>query len=116
MFHGPGDLRLEEVARQPPGPGEIAVEVRAAATCGTDLKSYRRGHPKLFPTLPARFGHEFAGVVTEVGEGVTEFASGTAGGGGQHRPRAGAAGPAPSAGSRCARTCSSSTARSPSRS
>lgn len=76
IFHGPGDLRLEEIAEQPPAPGEIAVEVRAAATCGTDLKSYRRGHPKLFPTLPSRFGHEFAGVVTAVGDGVTDFAVG----------------------------------------
>lgn len=76
MFYGPGDLRLEDIEPGTPGPGEVAVEVKAAATCGTDLKSYRRGHPTLFPTLPARFGHEFAGVVTEVGEGVTDFAPG----------------------------------------
>lgn len=76
MFYGPGDLRLEDVEEQKPGPGEIAVRVHAAATCGTDLKSYRRGHPKIFPVLPARFGHEFAGVVTEVGEGVTRFKPG----------------------------------------
>lgn len=76
MFYGPGDLRLEDVASGEPGPGELLVEVKAAATCGTDLKSYRRGHPKLFPTLPARFGHEFAGIVTGVGDGVTEFALG----------------------------------------
>ncbi|MGA4670763.1 zinc-dependent alcohol dehydrogenase [Propionibacteriaceae bacterium Y1923] len=73
MFYGPGDLRLEDVSEGKPGPGEIAVEIKAAATCGTDLKSYRRGHPTLFPTLPARFGHEFAGIVTEVGEGVEKF-------------------------------------------
>lgn len=73
MFYGPGDLRWEDVAQDAPGPGEIAVEVKAAATCGTDLKSYRRGHPKLFPVLPARFGHEFAGVVSAVGEGVNDF-------------------------------------------
>ena len=73
MFYGPGDLRLEEIPEGRPGPGEIAVEIKAAATCGTDLKSYRRGHPTLFPTLPARFGHEFSGVVTEVGEGVEKF-------------------------------------------
>ena len=85
MFYGPGDLRLEDVEPQEPGPGEILVEVRAAATCGTDLKSYRRGHPKLFPTLPSRFGHEFAGVVSAVGDGVTDFAAGNAGRGRQHR-------------------------------
>lgn len=76
MFYGPGDLRLEDVEPEKAGPGEVAVEIHAAATCGTDLKSYRRGHPTLFPTLPARFGHEFSGVVTEVGEGVTKFALG----------------------------------------
>ncbi|HWM58757.1 MAG TPA: zinc-binding dehydrogenase [Pseudonocardia sp.] len=76
IFHGPGDLRFDDVAVEEPAPGEIAVEVRAAATCGTDLKSYRRGHPKLFPTLPARFGHEFAGVVTAVGDGVHRFRPG----------------------------------------
>ena len=76
MFYGPGDLRLQDIDPQEPGPGEILVDVRAAATCGTDLKSYRRGHPKLFPTLPSRFGHEFAGVVTAVGDGVTDFAPG----------------------------------------
>ncbi|WP_458316881.1 zinc-dependent alcohol dehydrogenase [Mycolicibacterium brisbanense] len=76
MFYGPGDLRLEDIAREQPRPGELLVEVKAAATCGTDLKSYRRGHPKLFPTLPSRFGHEFAGFVTAVGDGVTDFAVG----------------------------------------
>lgn len=76
IFHGPGDLRIEEIPEEQPAPGEIAVEVRAAATCGTDLKSFRRGHPKLFPVLPSRFGHEFAGVVTAVGDGVTDFAVG----------------------------------------
>jgi L-iditol 2-dehydrogenase len=76
IFHGPGDLRFDDIAVEEPAPGEIAVEVRAAATCGTDLKSYRRGHPKLFPTLPARFGHEFAGVVTAVGDGVHRFRPG----------------------------------------
>lgn len=76
IFHGPGDLRISDIASTEPGPGEIAVEVKAAATCGTDLKSYRRGHPKLFPTLPARFGHEFSGIVTAVGDGVTAFRTG----------------------------------------
>lgn len=73
MFYGPGDLRLEDIPEESAGPGEIRVEIKAAATCGTDLKSYRRGHPTLFPTLPARFGHEFAGIITEVGEGVEGF-------------------------------------------
>lgn len=76
MFYGPGDLRLEDIEPEKAGPGEVRVEIHAAATCGTDLKSYRRGHPTLFPVLPARFGHEFAGNVIEIGEGVTKFAVG----------------------------------------
>lgn len=77
LFHGPGDLRLEDVAAEKAGAGEIVVEIHAAATCGTDLKSYRRGHPTLFPegSLPARFGHEFSGIVTEAGAGA-KFAVG----------------------------------------
>lgn len=73
VFYGPGKLSIEEVPRQPPGRGEVSVAVHAAVTCGTDLKAYRRGHPKLFPTFPARFGHEFAGVIDEVGPGVEGF-------------------------------------------
>src|SRR5699024_1443584 len=76
IFRGPGKLEIEDIDRTAPGEGEIAVQVRAAATCGTDLKSYRRGHPKLFPTLPSRFGHEFSGVVSEVGPGVDRVVPG----------------------------------------
>jgi L-iditol 2-dehydrogenase len=76
VFYGPGDLRIEEVESRDPGPGEIAVTVHGAATCGTDLKAYRRGHHKLFKSYPAPFGHEFAGVVTRVGSGVTAFEPG----------------------------------------
>lgn len=76
IFYGPGDLRIEDIAPDEPGPGEIVVRVEVAVTCGTDLKSYRRGHHKLFPELPARFGHEFAGIVDRVGPGVTSFTPG----------------------------------------
>lgn len=76
IFYGPGDLRIEDVEPEEPGAGEIVVAVEIAVTCGTDLKSYRRGHHKLFPEYPARFGHEFAGVVDRVGAGVTAFERG----------------------------------------
>lgn len=76
IFRGPGDLQIEEIDSEDPRPGEIVVRVEVAVTCGTDLKSYRRGHHKLFPQYPARFGHEFAGVVDRVGEGVTQFLPG----------------------------------------
>jgi L-iditol 2-dehydrogenase len=61
-FHGPGDVRLEEVPDPEPGPGEVLVQVEVALTDGTDLKAYRRGHPVLFAELPSPFGHEFCGL------------------------------------------------------
>src|SRR5512143_2234987 len=51
-----------------PGPGEIVVSVRAALTCGTDLKLLRRGHPKV--PFPVTLGHEMAGVVSAAGQGA----------------------------------------------
>jgi L-iditol 2-dehydrogenase len=73
MFYGPKDLRIEEVADPVAGPGEIVVEIGAATACGTDVKSYVRGHPTIFPALPSRFGHEFAGIVSAVGDDVGSF-------------------------------------------
>jgi L-iditol 2-dehydrogenase len=61
-FYGPGDLRVEDVPRPEPGPGDVLVEVEVALTDGTDLKAYRRGHPLLLESLPSPFGHEFCGV------------------------------------------------------
>ncbi|MFW6078272.1 MAG: zinc-dependent alcohol dehydrogenase [Gemmatimonadota bacterium] len=70
----PGRVELREVAVPEPGPGELVVRVEAALTCGTDIKTYRRGHPKI-PT-PSPMGHEFAGVVAAVGAGVDAFREG----------------------------------------
>jgi L-iditol 2-dehydrogenase len=72
----PGLLELREVERPTPGPGEVVVKIRAALTCGTDLKAYLRGHPKM--PMPTLFGHEFAGEVAEVGRGVRNFREGDA--------------------------------------
>jgi L-iditol 2-dehydrogenase len=63
LLYEPGDLRVEEVPRPEPGPGEVLVQVEVALTDGTDLKTYRRGHPLLARTSPAPFGHEFCGFV-----------------------------------------------------
>ncbi len=76
LFYRPGDVRYEEMAVPLPGPGEILVKIGAALTCGTDLKCYRRGHPVLLKDFPSPFGHEFAGTVAAVGEGVTAFVPG----------------------------------------
>jgi L-iditol 2-dehydrogenase len=63
LLYGPGDLRIEEVPRPEPGPGDVLVQVELALTDGTDLKTYRRGHPLLSRSAPAPFGHEFCGFV-----------------------------------------------------
>ncbi|HEX2439601.1 MAG TPA: zinc-binding dehydrogenase [Methylomirabilota bacterium] len=70
VFHGPGDLRDETVPVPDPGPGEVVLRVDAALTCGTDVKTLRRGHPVMIPHVPTVFGHEFAGRIAAVGAGV----------------------------------------------
>jgi L-iditol 2-dehydrogenase len=62
-LYGPGDLRVEDVPRPEPRPGDVLVQVEVALTDGTDLKTYRRGHPLLAQESPAPFGHEFCGIV-----------------------------------------------------
>lgn len=72
----PGWLELRDVPVPEPGPGELVVRVDVALTCGTDLKLFQRGHPK-FPT-PRPMGHELAGTVAAVGQGVDAFREGDA--------------------------------------
>ncbi len=75
-FHGPGDIRYGTVPVPRPGPGEVLVRVEVALTCSTDVKTFRRGHPVMIQEIPTVFGHEFAGEVAAVGEGVEQFAVG----------------------------------------
>jgi L-iditol 2-dehydrogenase len=63
LLYAPGDLRIEDVPRPEPGPGEVLVQVEVALTDGTDLKTFRRGHPVLVRESPSPFGHEFCGIV-----------------------------------------------------
>ena len=69
-FYGPGDLRLEDVPRPEPGPGDVLIQVEVALTDGTDLKTFRRGHPVLLGELPSPFGHEFCGFDVATGKRV----------------------------------------------
>jgi L-iditol 2-dehydrogenase len=62
-LYAPGDLRIEEVLKPEPGPGDVLVEIEVALTDGTDLKTFRRGHPLLLRESPTPFGHEFCGLV-----------------------------------------------------
>lgn len=73
QFYAPEDIRYEEVPIQEPKKGEVLVKIMAALTCGTDVKTFRRGHPVLIKSVPSGFGHEFSGIVAKLGEGVTNF-------------------------------------------
>jgi L-iditol 2-dehydrogenase len=70
LYYGPGDLRVEEVPRPEPGPGDVLVQVEVALTDGTDAKAFRRGHPVLLGELPSAFGHEFCGIEVVSGRRV----------------------------------------------
>ena len=79
VLHGRRDLRVEEVPTPSPGPGELLLEVTAVGVCGTDAAEWGNG-PKLLPIEvrhpvtghlgPLTMGHEFAGRVVAVGDGV----------------------------------------------
>jgi len=78
MFYGPGDLRVEDVPEPQVGPGEVGVRVAYNGICGTDLHEYFFGyrmvptspHPLTGAVAPVILGHEAAGYVTEIGDGV----------------------------------------------
>jgi len=70
VFYGPYNVKIEDMPVPEPGPGEILVKVRAALTCGTDLKTYKRGAHPTYIKPPARFGHEFSGDVVEAGTDI----------------------------------------------
>jgi L-iditol 2-dehydrogenase len=72
VYRGPNDLRVEEVPRPEPGPGEMLVRVEASGICGTDLKKIQKG--LLAP--PRIFGHEIAGTVVSLGAGTDRFREG----------------------------------------
>ena len=84
-FHAARDLRIEEVAEPPaPGVGDVVVRVVTSGICGTDLHEYVAGpivtavepHPLTGAQNPQILGHEFAGDVVAVGQGVTAVAEG----------------------------------------
>ena len=70
LFYGPQDIRYEDTMIKPLKAGEILVKVDTALTCGTDVKTFRRGHPILIKNIPSGFGHEFAGIVEKISDGV----------------------------------------------
>lgn len=70
MLYGVKDLKVEDVEVPEVKDGEVLVKVKAATTCGTDLKIFQRGYVEKVIKLPAIFGHEWAGEVAEVSKGL----------------------------------------------
>jgi L-iditol 2-dehydrogenase len=70
IFHGPGDVRVEDAPDPVPGPGDVLVQVEVALTDGTDAKAFQRGHPVLLGPPPSPFGHEFCGIDVALGRRV----------------------------------------------
>src|SRR5919112_1214540 len=70
VFRGVNDIRIEEVPRPGPGPGEAVIRVTLTTICGTDLHIVRGEYP-VKPGLV--IGHEPVGVVEEIGPGVTGY-------------------------------------------
>jgi len=70
VFRGPNDIRLEEVPKPEPGPGEAVVKVTLSTICGTDIHILSGGYP-VKPGLI--IGHEFVGRIDSLGAGVTGF-------------------------------------------
>ncbi|GLZ52124.1 2,3-butanediol dehydrogenase [Actinomycetospora sp. NBRC 106378] len=85
-FHGRGDVRVEDIPEPHPAPGQVQVAVEWCGICGTDLHEYLDGpifaptdaapHPLTGGAVPITLGHEFSGVIAEVGEGVTGLSEG----------------------------------------
>src|SRR6187397_2696211 len=66
-------LIIEELELDAPGPGEVLVKIGAAGLCHSDLSVINGDRPR---PLPMALGHEAAGVVEELGEGVSDLARG----------------------------------------
>jgi L-iditol 2-dehydrogenase len=73
LARGEGNVGLREVEEPQPGPGQVLMAVRAAGICGTDLHIFHDEYPT---QPPVTLGHELAGEVAAVGEGVTRVAPG----------------------------------------
>lgn len=71
VYHNNSDIRIEERPVPVIGPGEVLVRIRASGICGSDVMEWYR-----VPKAPIVLGHEVAGDVVEVGEGVTHLAKG----------------------------------------
>jgi (R,R)-butanediol dehydrogenase/meso-butanediol dehydrogenase/diacetyl reductase len=84
VYYGNHQVKIEDVPEPSAGAGEVKVRVSRNGICGTDLHEYFDGpifisadpHPLTGGSMPVILGHEFSGVVTEVGKDVTDVGEG----------------------------------------
>ncbi len=76
VYHGPDDLRVEEVPIPQIGPDEILLKVSAASVCGTDLRIWHGGHRKYPPGTLRIPGHEVTGEIAVVGKNIHNLNAG----------------------------------------
>lgn len=72
---GDGYVELRDVPEPEPGPGQVKIAVQAAGICGSDLHIWH-GDIGILVEPPVILGHEFAGIITALGRGVTGLAAG----------------------------------------
>ena len=73
VIYNPGDVQIADLEIPTPGPNQVLIKVAACGVCGTEHTLYTGGY---YANYPVVLGHEFAGVVVEVGEKVKNFAPG----------------------------------------
>lgn len=73
VFYGKHDLRIENIEMPKAKNGEVVIKVMACGICGTDIHIYEGDEGAAKTPRGTVLGHEFSGIVTEVGEGVTEI-------------------------------------------
>ena len=71
VYEGVGKIEVREVEKPALVPGGLLIKIESCAICGTDLKAYVYGNPRMKP--PLILGHEFAGRIVEIGGGVEGF-------------------------------------------
>jgi L-iditol 2-dehydrogenase len=72
VLYAPHDIRIEERPIPKPGPGEVLIEIKAVGVCGSDVHYYEHGRIGTYVVRqPLILGHGSAGVIVDVGEGVS---------------------------------------------
>ena len=76
VFYKKHDLKIEEIKKPEPGPGEVLIKVMACGICGTDVHIFEGDEGAAATPAGTVLGHEFSGIIEKAGDGVTEFKAG----------------------------------------